>query len=245
MPTGRPSGKSSRRSGSGSRRGLIPGTRPALWINTIVAWGGVILTNTLSALGKFKDKKASFGLFGYYPQVTATWSGRLIQQLSYFTMWSNIMVALVTLMLVVNPTKRTVWRKGLHLSALIMILVTAVVYATVIAPYNHLQGWSRITNPWQHIVTPALTWFVWLIWGPRDLSGKGVIPRCILIPMMWVGWIFLYGWQTGEYPYGFINVPKIGYLLSIRNILVVLAGALIACWLVKGLDLVLKRITKR
>lgn len=130
---------------------LIKGTRPALWVNTAVAWSGVILTNTITLLGKADNKKPVEGLFGGLPEGTPGMALRGMQQLTYFTMWSNIMVAAVTLMLALNPQKRTPWRKALHMCALMMILVTAVVYAVAIAPTNPLRGWSLITNPWQHI----------------------------------------------------------------------------------------------
>lgn len=224
---------------------LVKGTRPALWANAIIAWGGALLTNTLAALGEYENVATGYGLFGSHPSVTSSWYGRLLQQLSYFTMWSNIMVAVVTLVLAINPARRTKWRKGIHLAALIMILVTAIIYATVISPYVRLKGWAVITNPWQHIVTPTVTWLVWLIWGPRDLSGSGVITRCLTVPLAWVVWMSLYGILVQEYPYGFVNVLVLGWASVIRNMLIVLAVSLVICALIVLLDRILRKLVLR
>lgn len=69
---------------------LIKGTRPALWVNTAVAWGGVILTNTITLLGKADNKKPGEGLFGGLPEGTPGIVLRGMQQLTYFTMWSKL-----------------------------------------------------------------------------------------------------------------------------------------------------------
>ena len=40
------------------------------------------------------------------------------------------------------------WGRATHLCALMMITVTAIVYATLIGPYEVLSGFALVTNPY-------------------------------------------------------------------------------------------------
>lgn len=189
-----------------------PGARTAFALNAALAWAGVILVLVLSALGQFTGGPEPLpNLYGHHPAGLAGAFSRVADTLSYFTTWSNIVVAVALTLLAAQPHVDTGWRRILRLDSLLMITVTAIVYAVLLSPLDPRIGWSKLTNPWQHIVVPAVTVVVWLIWGPRRwITGRTVL-GAMIIPLVWVAWMLARGEVVDAYPYGFVDVISLGY----------------------------------
>lgn len=45
------------------------------------------------------------------------------------------------------------------------------------------------------------------------------------------------------YPYAFVNVVRIGYLVAARNIIIIIVIAIAVCWVIKGIDRLLTAVT--
>ena len=177
-------------------------TRAAHSATAALAWVTVLLTVALTALDAYPPSDYGPGLYG---GASAGLITRLTDVLSYFTIWSNIMVAVACTTLAAAPGRDAPWRRALRLSSLLMITVTAIVYATVLAPAVPLRGWHWVTNPLQHIAVPAVTLVVWAVWGPRGWVTWRALRGALLVPAAWVAWIMARGAVTGTYPYGFTN----------------------------------------
>lgn len=132
----------------------------------MLAGGGFLLVLALSGLGWFGDAAAVGNVYGppYPAGLAGAWS-RMSDTVSYFTEWSNVVVAISTWLLWRAPDNDRYWRRVLRADSLLMITVTAIVYAVLLAPAQQLTGWSAFTNPLQHIVVPAVTVLVFVIWG--------------------------------------------------------------------------------
>lgn len=186
-------------------------SRVAFTVNAVLAWLGVVLTVVISTVDGYARTAVEPGLYGGTP---LGWPGaplRFLDSLSYFTIWSNIVVAVSTTLLALQPAADTFWRRALRLSGLMMITITAIVYAVLLAPTTVVSGWSHITNPLTHVVVPAVTVLVWLIWGPRGWITWRTLPASLAVPVGWVLYMLLRGWLDGTYPYGFVNVGALGY----------------------------------
>ncbi len=96
-----------------------------LWVNTAVAWGGVILTITITLSRQADNKKPGRGPFRGLPEGTPGIVLRGMQQLTHFTMWSKIWLPLQRLCLHWNRRNAPMQAP---ICALMMILATAVVY---------------------------------------------------------------------------------------------------------------------
>ena len=133
-----------------SRRG-----RAAYWVVAVLAWAGVAATLIITAFDGYAPP--TYYEEGLFAVAAHGWAGapeRLINCLSYFTELSNIMVAIISTLLA-RRGRVGAWGRATHLCALMMITVTAIVYATLIGPYETLSGFALVTNPLQHIVVPA------------------------------------------------------------------------------------------
>lgn len=133
----------------------------------------------------------------------------------------------------------------LLLDALLMITVTAIVYAVLLAPTDHVAGWSRLTNPWQHIAVPAVAVGAWLLTGPRHWIRWRDLPAALLIPLAWVAYMLVRGAVVGAYPYGFVDVITHGYADVTLTIAAILAFALIVAALFAGTDRAVGRVVAR
>jgi hypothetical protein len=122
-----------------------------------------------------------------------------------------------------------------------MILVTAIVYQVVLAPAADVQGWSRLTDPVLHVVTPVLTLVVWVVWGPRGWITGRLLPAALVVPGLWILWMLARGAVVDAYPYSFVNVVAEGYGTVAVNLVAVLALALVVAALLWGVDAWLTR----
>ena len=213
----------------------------AFAVNAAIAWTGVVLTVLFSALGWYRDAPVDPGIYGDTPDGAAGALARVSDTLSYFTIWSNITVAVVMTMLARNPRLDTVVRRALRLASLLMITVTALVYHLVLAAAIDVEGWSLITDPLLHTITPLVTVVVWGVWGPRGWITARLLPLSLAVPLLWTVWMLARGAVIDAYPYGFANVAELGYPVVVRNLALVLLFTLVLAAVFWGIETLLQR----
>lgn len=218
-----------------------PTARTAFGVNATVAWLGIVLTTFFSAFDLYSEAPPDPGLYGGHADGLAGALPRLVDTFSYFTIWSNVVVALSATLLWRRPWRDTTWRRILRLDALLMITVTAIVYQVLLAPTTDVVGWSNLTDPILHIITPALTVIVWLVWGPRGWVNGRMLPAALVVPILWIVWMLVRGAITDTYPYGFANVTEFGYAAVSKTLAMILVFGLIVAAVYWGLDVVLRR----
>ena len=202
--------------------------RLAFGLNAILAWVGVIGSLTVDATGVVVVPQLGPSYFGGHADGLAGAIPRVIDNLSYFTIWSNILVAITTTMIYRNMNRSTQRLKVMRLASLMMITVTMLVYVLILAPSANPQSWNVYTDLLLHYITPPVTILVWLFFGPRKWISWKIIVSSLMIPISYILYTFARGAVFGKYPYGFINVVELGYV-----------GALIGTGFVLGLGLVL------
>lgn len=190
--------------------GLPRGARAAFTVNAAVAWLGVVLTVVLSGLGAYTEQPVEPGLYGGHADGVAGVLPRLADTASYFTIWSNVVVAVTMTLLARRRVRESAVLRTLRLDSVLMITITAIVYAVLLAPITEVVGWSRLTDPILHQVTPIVTVLVWLVFGPRGWITWRTVLAAMVIPVAWIVWIMVRGGITGTYPYGFVNVAEHG-----------------------------------
>lgn len=223
---------------------LRTGERAAYILNAGLAWLGVILVAVLSTLDQFDRGDVEPGLYGGTPEGAPGAAIRLLDTLSYFTIWSNIVVAIALTLLALNPRRDTPLTRVLRLDSVLMITITAIVYAVLLAPITEVTGWSIFTNPLQHIVVPALTVLVWIIYGPRGWISWRTVIASLAIPLIWIVWMMGRGAITGTYPYGFANVAQHGYVSVFTTLAMILAFGLVIATVFWALDRLLIRLQR-
>lgn len=220
---------------------LRPGARAAFAFNAALAWIGFVLVCVLSATDQYAHVTPAPHEYGVHPGGFAGAISRLFDTLSYFTVWSNVIVAISCTLVAVAPHADTRWRRVVRLDALIMITVTAIVYALLLAPGSHPTGWDLVTNPWQHIAVPLVTVIVWLVWGPRGRIDRRTVASCFAIPGVWIVYMLVRGAVVDAYPYPFVNVDAHGYGSVAVTLVVILLFGLVLALAFWGIDRLLTR----
>ena len=160
---------------------------------------------------------------------------RLIRYFSYFTVESNILVAITALTLALNVQRDgRIWRV-LRIEAIFGIAVTGIVYSTLLHGVVELHGAAAVTNALLHYVAPVMAVLGWLVFGPRPRIDENTLVLSLIWPALYVVYTVAHGAASTWYPYPFVDVSKLGYVTTLRNgvglnLLLVGIGALLM-WL--------------
>ncbi len=216
-----------------------PWRRLLFALNALVAWAGLALSFGLTVLGTYPSENTDPTMLGNPEQGVI---GRVLDFFTYFTHWSNIIVAVVMTMLAINPTRNSFWFRVVRLDALLMITVTGIIYNAILAANAKNQGLEVLSNFLEHVATPALTFAIWLVAGPRGWINWRTIWAALIIPIVWLVWALARGAVIDAYPYGFLNVAAYGYPTVLLNVLYIIIMAIILCLIFWGLDWVVRKM---
>jgi hypothetical protein len=149
--------------------------------------------------------------------VTPGTATRVVRFFSYFTVQSNVLVAIVAATLAVRPDRDGRWWRVLRLAAQFGITVTGIVYVTLLRPIVNLEGIPKLTDVAFHYVVPVVTVLGWLLFGPRPRIDDHTLVWSLVWPVAYIGYVLVYGEATGWYPYPFVDVGALGYVTTLRN----------------------------
>lgn len=168
---------------------------------------------------------------------TASVAETIIRFFSFFTILTNILVALCA---------TGVWRKGLHeanffsrsstlTATTVYIVIVGLVYNIVLRMLWEPQGLQLWVDEWLHSVIPSLFFFFWLLFVPKGgLKWKDVL-AWLIYPLVYVLLIIFRGALSGFYPYPFIDLSKITYHDALVNAGAVMMGFLVLSLLLIGI----------
>ncbi len=205
-------------------RATLPHVRRAMLVRTY--YGLLAALTTAALIAQF------FVTLHLTGPPTAT---RLIRLVSFFTIQSNVLVAVTSWGLFLEPARKGLLWRTLRVDAIAGITVTGLVYTIALAGLQHLHGWARLCDNVFHYVVPIATFLGWLVIGPRGRVGRSAVLWGLVWPVLWFGYTLLHGATSGWYPYHFIDVRRIGYGEALRNAVLVtllLGVVLTAIWLV-------------
>jgi len=151
---------------------------------------------------------------------------------SYFTIQSNLLVAIAMFMVITGRTGSQLFRV-LRLASLIGITVTGVVAAVTLPPSPNYTTANLICDRLLHIVVPVLTFVGWIAFGPRSFVTRRDLLPSLIWPVAWLVATLALAPLTHWYPYPFLNVEVIGW----GRVLVNCAGIAVLFFLLAALAL--------
>jgi len=212
-------------------------------INALVAWSGVIMQLTLSASGYYPPELEVPSLYGDNPVGEAGGVSRIFDTISYFTFWTALLAAIVMTILAIRPQADHPFLRVLRLDALLMAIVTGLIFNTMLDGGAH-TGADWWSNNLLHVWGPVTTIVVWLIAGPRDWLKASTIWLSLILPLTWVAIVLVRGAAIGAYPYPFIDVTTKGLGSALLFIVEVAIFAIIVGFILKGIDALIRKIFK-
>jgi hypothetical protein len=163
------------------------------------------------------------------PPVHETAVTRFIRLFSYFTIQSNLLLLTATVALVRDPRRDgRVWRV-IRLDALLGIVITGIVYGTILAGQVELHGAAYLADLGFHYIAPWAALLGWLVFGPRPRIDARTLAWAAIWPALWIGYTLAHGAATDWYPYPFADVTILKYPRVLANLgAVVLLAAFLA-----------------
>lgn len=226
----------------------MPSTAPsrnariAFGVTAGLGWFALSLNLVITGLGVYPSDVVTPSAFGYDNAAGAAGApGRVIDYLSYFTILSNIVVAVMLTALARGRVRPTLLWRTIRMDSLVMITVTGLVFAIVLAKDADLQGLQYVTNTIEHYLVPVLAVLTWLVFGPRAWLRPVTVLTALAIPILWLAYTFARGAVIGAYPYGFLDVAVLGYGKALVNVAGVLALGIVLGLVFLGLDRLISR----
>lgn len=150
---------------------------------------------------------------------------RLVRFVSYFTVLTNLLVALTTTTLALGQDRFPTWWKVLRLNAVVGITVTGLVHWFLLRPLLDLSGADWVADKLLHVVVPLLAVVGWAVLGPRGKGGRALLVPSLIYPVGWLAYTLVRGAVADWYPYPFLDVALQGYpraLLACAGVAVLL-----------------------
>ena len=161
----------------------------------------------------------------------ATWDTKgpalaMIQFFSYFTILSNLLVALVcTSALARHPGRVQRFLTGARVRAAVALYigVTGGIYLVILSSLWAPTGWQWLADVSLHYAVPLLYLALWFGFAPRQTLAWSDLPSWLVFPLAYLLWAFARGAWLEEYPYPFIDVAALGMTRVLLNAIAVLA----------------------
>lgn len=153
---------------------------------------------------------------------------RLGRFASYFTIQSNLLVAVAAITLARDPTREGTGWRVLRLAGIVGITLTGLVHFFLLRPLLDLDGLDYLADKLLHVAVPLLALVGWAVFGPRPRASLRTAGLACLWPLAWLAWTLGVGALTGWYPYPFLDPAQDGT-----------RAVLMACGAITGLVLAL------
>lgn len=143
---------------------------------------------------------------------------------SFFTILTNILVALwFTKLALRKETAGEYWSQSSLTATTAYITVVGLVYQIALRHIWNPTGLQRIVDELLHTIIPLAVIFFWLAFADKVSVSWKKIPKYLIYPLGYLGFIIARGGISGFYPYPFIEVDTIGWNVAVRNILILFA----------------------
>jgi hypothetical protein len=132
---------------------------------------------------------------------------------AYWTIQSNLLVGITSLLLAVNVNSRSVVLRAAYLTGLAAIALTFAVTHTTLGDLPSAQSNMRIwvSTRLCHDIAPALAVVGWLILGPRNIFVWRFIPVVVVYGLLYDAVTLIRGAYVNWYPYPFLDPRPNGY----------------------------------
>jgi hypothetical protein len=150
--------------------------------------------------------------------------GALVVLFGYFTILSNLFVALTTGAVAFRPGS---WlaSPSLRGCATTSIVLVGLGYHLLLREVWDPQGWQRLADTLLHYAVPVATLAYWLSFPPSRAALPARAPLLwAAYPVAYLAYALIRGELLGSYPYPFVDVSELGYARVLGNAAGLLLG---------------------
>ncbi len=169
-----------------------------VFITAVVAWLGLVLQLDLT-IGQMASQGAT--------TLSAVW-----RFLSYFTIWSNIAVAIVATSMIFNRASAVT-----RLATVTTIAFVGIVFSLALRSEWQTTGWQTVANHVLHDATPVLFVMAWLGSNHGALQWRDAA-YAIVAPLSYCIFALVRGAFDGWYAYWFLDPTQLGGVQMVASI---------------------------
>lgn len=165
----------------------------------------------------------------------------VLRYFSFFTILTNMLVALVLTRAVLAPGRGILGRPAVQAATAGYIAVVGLIYVVILrhtwAPTG-LQWWVDVAL---HYAMPLLYLAFWLAFAAKGRLRWAMPLGWLAYPGLYLAWVLARGAASGFYPYPFIDVARLGYGRMAANALGMMLLFLLVGFAFVALDRLLAR----
>jgi len=152
----------------------------------------------------------------------------VVHTLSYFTVLTNLVVALVTTASALRGDDDSfLTRPGTMTAVAVYIFVVGLVYSLFLRSVWDPTGLNKLADVALHDAMPILYVLYWLIFVPKKNLTWTQPFYWLIYPMAYFLYALVRGEIIGKYPYWFADPTVLGYPRTLANSAVLLIGFLV------------------
>lgn len=136
---------------------------------------------------------------------------RLARFVAYFTIQSNLLVAIATTLLARDPLRDGPAFRALRLASTVGITVTGLVHFFLLRPLLDLDGADWVADKMLHMLVPLLAVVGWFAFGPRPRIAGRAIAVAFGWPIAWLAVTLSVAGATRWVPYPFLDFREEGW----------------------------------
>ena len=169
---------------------------------------------------------------------------RFVRFFSYFTVATNIIVAITATAIAFFPLTRfgaLLSRPTVQAAVASYISIVGIVYSLFLRSVWDPQGWQAAADHLLHDAIPILFVAYWLLFAPK--SGIALLDpvKWLVYPIVYIAYSLIRGGIVSWYPYWFVDVTQLGYSVALRNT----AFVVIAFLLIGMIFVAIAKVTTR
>ena len=145
--------------------------------------------------------------------------------IGYFTILTNVLVVLALTADARGPrgaVSRFFRRPDVHTAIAMSIVIVAAIYNLMLRQLWQPHGWQIVADNTLHVVMPALFLLYWWLAVPKATLRWPQVIHWQVYPAAYFAYVLARGAVDHWYPYPFLDVTKLGYLLVLVDACVVL-----------------------
>lgn len=166
-------------------------------------------------------------------------TGAIIKYLSYFTILTNILVALSLTIPIVKPASYIAkfFSSGSIKTAIaVYIIIVGIIYNLLLRQLWNPQGLQLVADILLHQLIPAAYVVYWLAFVQKSSLEWKQSLIWLMYPLVYLVYAIIRGAITGHYPYPFIDASQLGFNKMLLNIFVVSLGFISVGLLLVAID---------
>jgi hypothetical protein len=159
---------------------------------------------------------------------------------NYFTILTNIIVAISFSLLAMDSNNSMLTTPQSQTAITVYILVVGIIYSALLRSTWDPQGFQRVVDELLHTVVPLAYSLFWFVFSPKGEVKYIQIPKWLVFPAVYLLYSLVRGAITDVFPYPFMDVNSLGW----TNVMFVCLGLTLFLILISLLLVWIKRAQK-